>query len=344
MTSSQASTFVVLILAGAMLAFGGMAPASAQITLVLPQTTGGVDVVAHNAQQYKSAFRIGLSVDPTGMADGELRRAVDALPLKAPNGLPIEARDVTAQHGIVVGVTDPAIQPTINMVRTENGRTEMVVGFRDGEGRFVVPANTEIGTFTLEGLPVAHLATPIAKSDVSVFVDLLLDRSGSMKSVIGDVKRAASEFMMLLPGDQSVCRVTSFNQGYRRHTRAFEPCVPGLHGVGQISAGGGTDIYRPLRDVYRDAPERDDIQRLVVVISDGLGQSNLAREHVLAAKNATTFVYWLGDYEDDRLKGIADTFIHGRGDLERELSKTLGHIANAIGNQIVITIGKGATQ
>ena len=342
MTLSPLSTRVVL--AGVMLAFGGMTPALSDIVIKSSATTGQVDFAKHNKQQFKTAFRIGLNIDPASLGDDELKKAIESLPLTAPSGLTVKARDYSVEHGFIIGVDDPDLQPAINQVMSRDGRTELLVNFQDGEGRFVLPPDASIGTFTLNGVETPRLVTPFKESSQQVFVDLLLDRSGSMEEVIGDVKRAASEFMALLPFSQALCRITSFNGNYTRHTEGYEPCVPGIHQVGWIKAGGGTDIYQPLLDAYRDGPVDPETMRLVVVVSDGVGRSRVSYDEVMVAKNAATFVYWLGDYDEDRLKGVADTFIHGKDDIANLLGRYFGQVAGAVSNQVVISIGKKGGQ
>lgn len=338
MTPSRSGRFVLSI-AGALLALCGMAPASAEILIQKPTTTGTVSFAERNDQQFRTGFRIGLDIDP-GRMDRELvRKSVDSLPLTLPDGQTLRARDFSTEHRVIVGTVLPGVTPNINRVDANGGATELLVGFRDRDGNFVKPEERNIGAFTLDGIPVPHQVTPFDRSRRKVYVDLLLDRSGSMKDLIGDVKRAAAEFMVLLPKDQALCRVTSFNQDHHRHTRDFQPCIPIFHGVGSIPAGGGTDIYDPLLEAYVNGPADRNAQRLVVVISDGIGQSSFTRQALLNNKTAATTVYWLGDYDEDRLRGIADTFIYGRQDIAGLLERTLGHVADAVGSQVVITIG-----
>lgn len=334
----------VSVFTGAMLAISGMVPASAEITINKPETTGEISFAERNDLEFKNEFRIGYDINAAGLDHEQMRQVIESMALVAPNGLAIRRRDFSAEDGIVAGTTIDDATPAITLVRRENGKTHLVVNLRDGAGEFIVPDGDTVGVFSFDGNPVPHIVAPFSSSTVPAHMDLLLDRSGSMTPVIDLVKQAASDFMARLPKN-TLCRATSFNASYVRHTPDYQPCVPGIHNVGWIQAGGGTNIYAPLIETYQDGPSDPDGLRLVVVVSDGLGQSGFDRDDVIGEKTAPTFVYWLGDYDEDRFKGIADTFIYGQQDMDALLVRYFGQIAQAIDNQYVITIdGMGAPQ
>lgn len=335
----------ILSILGAMLALlGGMAPSAAELVVRLPATTGSIDLDARNEQQFRTGFRIGLAIDPSSLGQDELQRAIDSLALTAPNGLPLRQRAVSAKDRIVIGVTTPGVAPVITSVTSRDGQTMLMGSFRDQQGRYVLPPDGSVGVFDLRGAALDHQLMPFTQSGERAYIDLLLDRSGSMDDVIRDVESAASAFMARLP-KQTVCRVTSFNGGHVRHTPDYLACVPGLHGVAGLRAEGGTDIYTPLRLTYVDGPGHGEPLRLVLVVSDGVGRSSTNRQDVLAAKgSSSTHVYWLGDYDESRLDGIADTFIYGQNDMDGLLVRYFGAISDAISNQVIITFGGKETK
>jgi hypothetical protein len=200
----------------------------------------------------------------------------------------------------------------------------------------------ELGLFTWEGAPVCFALKDVEEVDTRLLFDILIDRSGSMRAYMPMVQDAVVRFFAHLPANAR-CRVTSFNEAYRRHTPTYGPCTAEAQGLEQLVGQGNTDIFGALAGVYDDHHVAGEHQRAVVVVTDGVGQSDLSKAAVAAKKNAVTFIYWLGDYDERRLTGLADASIYGRDDAEATLDRYFQSINDAVRAQQVIVTGAGCT-
>ena len=107
-----------------------------------------------------------------------------------------------------------------------------------------------------------------------------------------------------------------------------------------ISARGSTDIFSPLSAFYTRyaAPAYDGWQRAVIVVTDGVVTKNKDQgARVKAQKGEVkTFVFWLGDHEEQYLADIADHFLTRQGDVRAYLNQVYGVIGDAYGKQQVL--------
>ena len=170
---------------------------------------------------------------------------------------------------------------------------------------------------------------------------LLLDRSGSMASVISDVQQSANEFLNGLP-PTAECAVASFNGGYDYHNDIYQSCNSGNFRLDTLIAEGGTDLYQPLISTYDSLNQSyfDNHQKAVIVITDGqIGIDDALRQQVEAAKNNTlTVVYFLGLREDRYLTGLADTFLHSTSDISQNLTTYFHSLSAAYRTQKVLSV------
>lgn len=307
----------------------------AQVKISQPETVGRFNVDQHNDQQLSS---VGLKIkrDFSQVGGIEVKNHIKALSLSAPNGIRIRSFDLDKVNNIVVGTTSPHSTVDINLVRDGNQGKEIVILIRNPDGSVKATDKNDVGVFDLNGIPQKFTIKSFPASNVKVRFDILVDRSGSMAHVIAKVRTAITLLMDRLP-KKARCRVTSFNDTYVRHSKNYQPCMSRLHKINTIKAGGDTDIYQPLFDTYTELERLKDELTAVVIITDGVGSSNISREKMMRRKSSPTYVYWLGDYEEKRLKGIADTFIYGRKDVGRLLKNYVQRIGNAVSHQQVIS-------
>jgi len=316
----------------------GMAASSgawAELEVRLPETTGQFDVQKHNEAALRSGFPFAVKPKVSHLGEIELRKHVESLRLATPLGESIQARDFDKGGNIVIGTTAPQSSVAITLVEKGEKGSNVVVSVRDGTGLPAKVGKGQVGVFDLEGNPLTFDVLSLSESGIEVLFEILLDRSGSMQPYIKDVAAAASEFMALLPANAK-CRVTSFNDRYTAHSKDYQKCAADAHGLKNMKAGGGTLIYEPLLNSYEELAKAGNRLKAVVLITDGMGQSRISKEEVLKKKSAPTYVYWLGDYKEKQLEGIADTYIYGRQDARKVLGAFFSGIGGALTSQYVI--------
>ena len=229
---------------------------------------------------------------------------------------------------------------TLNHAESAAAGDRFYITFRDTRGRPTLLAKDDIGVIYPDGAPRCFDLKRVDEVAGALKVDLVLDRSGSMQNALPAVRAAAARFMALLP-DVARCRVTSFNGAYRRHTADYQACAAGRHALDSLKAEGATDLFGALGAVYDSLDRAGGGQRLVVVVTDGVGTANrLDKDALRRKKSATTFVFWSGDYEETALQGVADEAIYGRHELPRTLDRYFRSIDSAVRAQQVIVTKK----
>ena len=305
------------------------------LTIEQPSTTGKLSISEHNESQFKNGFSLKMKPVVSGMLDEELRSHIRSLDLQTIGGFEIKAFDLSKANNLVIGTSEDNTSVEISIVNETDG--EVLVVFRDKEGRFKKASINNIGVFSIEGEKIGFIRKPLSKASTHAYFNILLDRSGSMSSVIGDVGKIASEFMDALP-ENARCRVTSFNEKAKNHTSNYTACKASLHGLDGMKAGGGTNIFDPMLKAYESLGKKGNHLKAVIVVTDGVGQSNISKHKVLKAKTAPTHVFWLGNHDEQRLTGIADTFIIGKAEKQKLLERYFQQIGNAVQGQHVISL------
>ena len=318
-------------------------PSLAQIVVREPASKGSINIEAHNKEQLAKGFSFSMRPDLSQLEGAALEEQLSRLKLKSKSGTPLMSFSVDKAHEMIVGTTVDKAKVAINLIRNTDKGTELIIGARDADGTFRALSSEQVGVFTLKG---SHLGFSMQRFEHATghhaYFVILVDRSGSMKSVMAAVRDAARSFMAALPKNAR-CRVISFNHAFIHHSSGFDACNPKQHHIDQITAGGGTDIYTPLVAAYDELRPASDSLRAVLVITDGVGSSRLTKAQVLSRKSAPTHVYWLGDYRDGgerHLAGIADTFILGEQNLKAMLQNYFKQMSEQLKHQYVITIPK----
>lgn len=324
----------LLAMAVALCAQAWHPPASAQIQIHQPATRGQISVQS-NAQVFANGFR--LSVDRAVLSDALLEQYVKSLHLSV-GGQPVQAFVPVAEGNMLVASSRYGAVLSVTHIEPTAAGLNIFTEARDARGRTIRLHPEEVGLFTWKGAPVCFALQDVEEVDTRLLFDILIDRSGSMGPHMSMVKEAVARFFDHLPANAR-CRVTSFNEAYRRHTPTYGPCTAQAQGLERLTAQGNTDIFGALAGVYDDHQVAGQHQRAVVVVTDGVGRSPLTKATVAAKKNAVTFVYWLGDYDEHRLTGLADASIYGRDDAEATLGRYFHSIGKAVRAQQVVVSG-----
>lgn len=321
-------------------------PALAEITLV-PQTRAPEmgHVALKSLAEFEAGVSIRLRIDPRTLSKQELKAIVEAIDMRSGDGVAItRGVAIDAEHDIAIGWSGGTAEITA-LKQTPAGL--IVVGsFRDEHGQFVVPPVGSVAAYSLDGRKLCFEQQTIAQAPdvLPMRFSLLIDRSGSMSSVMDGVRRAASTFLETLP-ESATCSVISFADD--QWMQGMQPgearnCKAADFVLGSLQAGGQTDLYPALSSAYDwlNAPGHEDHQRAAILITDGHVNENTAmKEAVIAAKgDARTFVYFLGDQEESWLAGLADSYLGHEGALEVQLGKYFSVLSGAYSRQTVLRL------
>lgn len=305
----------------------------AEIRIRQSSVTGQVHVHS-NERSFARGFRLKIKVDRETITGKQFGKYIRSLRLRTENGRPIESFDYTAEEDLIVGTSRQTGININHVERTAKGK-HIFISSRNDRGDFSKLRKDDIGVFGTDGVSQCFDVRDVEDVDTIMLFDILVDRSGSMSYFIPAVREAVTRFMAHLPS-YARCRVTSFNDSYKRHTPNHRLCVAGTHGLDGLIGTGGTDIFGALAAVYDDQQPTREAQRAVVVVTDGVGNSNIAKEVLQQKKNAVTFVYWLGEYDQSHLAGLADEYIYGRDDVRTTLNRYFESIGSAVREQQVI--------
>jgi hypothetical protein len=325
----------VLVMAIVLLVIVGFI-ARADITVRAPATTGEIDISAHNEHQFKQGFGFSVRSDLRQLEGSKLLDEIGRLGLRTRSGERLHGFVVDRQHGLIVGTSAARTQLEISLIKKGANGSELLVSGRDEQGNFTTLRAEQVGVFDFKG---SHLGFELQRfADVKeqrAYFLVLLDRSGSMSTVMQAVKQAASSFMGSLPSN-AYCRVLSFSDRLTQHTPGFVPCANASKELGSIKAGGGTNLYGALVSAYAELSSITDSLKAVLLITDGVGDGGMRKDHVLKRKNAPTHVYFLGSHRAEQLTGIADGFILGDHDVKQVLQRYFSQLSASVHNQFVI--------
>jgi Ca-activated chloride channel family protein len=164
---------------------------------------------------------------------------------------------------------------------------------------------------------------PIAlfrRDDVPVSLGLLIDNSGSMRTLRLKVEAAALS-LARASNPQDEIFVLNFND----HPRIDVPFTSDLHvleaGIGRVDAIGGTAMRDAIDQAQRYLSEHGTRDRKVlVVVTDGIDNASLVTREEVArqAEQHDTTVFAVGLFGDDARKG------RGRHELDQLTEKTGG--------------------
>lgn len=222
------------------------------------------------------------------------------------NDWPSSARECLGEHGAFIAASYPAKAILLNsIIEDASGTVKAIVQFLDVNGELVRP-NT-VAVYDFDKRLVAADLEGFSSTSADVNYHFLVDRSGSMRSSMDDVRSSVIHFAQSLPNSRE-CLLYSFASDFIAHSG--RDCQSIGNVMNRIEFGGSTNLYTALDGVFseipRASPESDRFD-VVLVFSDGVPtDSPDLRAGVQTAKTAPLFVYWMGQYDRDALSGIVD--------------------------------------
>lgn len=340
---THASTAVLL---SAVLA----APGWAQTISVQSHTktiASPVKISVQSRYNFEQKLSLKIRLDPSRIPTEQIMAVVNALDMRDGNGVKVHTGwDALKDQDIVLGWSGGSAE-IIKAQQTANG-LQIIASFKDANGNFVEPPESMLAVFDFGGKKKCFSYEEIEDAGTPMAFTLLLDRSGSMSSVINDVKRVAQEFLSIIP-DSAECRVWSFSGSVIDHAiRTGRPanCTPSDFDLNTVQIDGMTDIYTPIQSTYQlmNGATYEHHQKAVIIITDGVvsdtqAQAALRTAELLKMKgNTLTFVFWIGSSDEQYLSALADDYVSGGGDVAAKLAGYFNAIGQAYSKQKVLTI------
>lgn len=240
----------------------------------VPENKRGVGVVAVRGRP-----RV-LYVEKDRDQGANLLRALRAQNLQVemvgPEALP-QTMDKLTQY-------DSLILSNVSALRMSKPQMELVRDYvRDQGGGLVMLGGEEsfgVGGYYRTPIEEALPVTMEARQKVeipSLAVALVIDRSGSMETSVDsrfsklDLAKEAAQLAVELLDERNEVGVISFDTSWDW----VVPMGPAknkdqiLRAISTIKAGGGTDLFPPLKDAYETIYDRKALLRHVIVLSDG---------------------------------------------------------------------------
>ena len=198
----------------------GLACAIEIVPRVDPESSAEISVRSiHNFEQ---EITLKLRTDPSRVSPKRLAELVRKIDMRDGQGVVIQSGiDIDTVHDLVLGFSGG----TAEIVKvTTAGRDLQVIGlFKDAQGQLIQPPASQIGAYTTGGERLCFAYQTIEMAAAPMTFALWIDRSGSMKDVMGAVKETARHFIHLLP-NHARCSVGSFNDRWSLVTRGPYPC------------------------------------------------------------------------------------------------------------------------
>ena len=327
------------------LCFGGITSAGsfgqeAAISITSRTDNTAPIITLRSRFDFEQSISLKVRTDPKLLPSDVLIRTVSNIGMTDARGIRITSGfDIDLDNDLVVAFSGGTSE-IIRTQQTPNG-LQIITSFKDSNGNFVSPPADSLAVYTIDGRKLCFDYKTVTSAAPKMAFTLLLDRSGSMASVVSDVQQSANEFLKGLP-PTAECAVASFNSGYSYHNNVYQNCNAGDFKLDSLVAEGGTDLYRPLTRAYESLNQSyfDNHQKAVIVITDGqIGTDDALRQQVEAAKNNTlTFVYFLGLREDRYLTGLADAFLHSTSDISQNLTRYFHSLSAAYRTQKVLSV------
>lgn len=296
-------------------------------------------IVVRSKFDFEKAISLKMQTDPSLGASDVLIRAISKLGMIDAHGITITSGfDVDVVNNLVVAFSGGTSE-IIRTARTSGG-FQVIGSFKDRSGNFVSPPVGSLAVYNTSGEKLCFEYETQAQASPKMVFTLLIDRSGSMYSVMDDVKASAQDFLSALP-PASLCSVASFNQTARYHNSGFQSCNSGNFQINAMEADGGTNLQEPLMSSYQmlDQSSFEDYQKAVIIITDGIFAFHTNQADYKAVKKDTlTFAYLLGNHSDELLKGIADGYLHDPKNVKTSLERYFGALSAAYTTQKVLNV------
>ncbi|MBT3001097.1 MAG: VWA domain-containing protein [Candidatus Thiodiazotropha sp. (ex Ctena orbiculata)] len=297
-------------------------------------------IIVRSIYNFEKQISLKVKTDPRLIPSDVLIRTVSKIGMVDAKGIKITSGfDIDLNNNLVVafsGGTSEIIKTAI----TPKG-LQIISSFKDSHGNFVSPPPDSLAVYTIKGKKLCFDYKDIKKASSKMAFTLLLDRSGSMYGVIKDVQNSAQSFLHALPSSAE-CAVASFNSTFSYHNKLYENCNTGNFKLDNLDAEGGTNLYEPLLSAYESMSQLyfKDHQKAVFIITDGqISADDALKQKLLNAKgDILTFVYFLGDKEDQHLIGLADAFLKNTADIKNNLNQYFHSLSTAYITQKVLTV------
>ncbi|MBN9889381.1 VWA domain-containing protein [Salipiger abyssi] len=321
-------------------------------------TSATTDLSLQRWQDFKGEVLLSVRTDPALVPSARVLEMVASIQMVDDFGAVIASGfDINVEHDVVLAVSGGKAEIT-HITNDERGLVITAL-VRDEAGNVIDPPQGALALYRTGGERLCFeeqivqvksaSSVPLTASTAAVpgerlpmnFV-ILLDRSGSMKSVMEDVKSAARSFVHDLP-DNATCAVGAFaDKG-----GSFEPseglgigqCIASNFPMDGVVAGGGTDLFQPLKVTYEWlAEEKAGQQSAVIIITDGALNKQTDLLHVVRdlKGSALTFVYFLGGREERYLRSLADSYLTHEGDLADQLPRYFQVLSETYSSQTVL--------
>lgn len=332
----------------------------APVTLRIAPATDGSDGTSIRVRSLMDAFEsevtLRVRIDPALIPSERVIEMVESIGMVDKAGITIlRGYDIDVQHDIVLGFSGGTAEIT-NVNESEAGLVITAL-FKDADGNIVQPPASALGLYTTAGdrlcfteETVTALATSaqpltagITTPNLPMTFGILIDRSGSMGPVMEDVKRAAHGFIDSLPVGAS-CMVGAFADEGGTYDAALGlgvgTCRSSNFPLTGLQAGGGTDLFSPLQNLYNymQEPVRADHQKAVIIITDGAINANLHLQATVESlkQDTVTFVFFLGGHDERFLKNLADNYLTHQGTVADALPQYFSVVSEAYTSQTVL--------
>ncbi len=247
-------------------------------------------------------------------------------------------------HDQTSGITVIADEGKISIqnVTRNDGSTAYIVDVFDDQGNQMTFDQNSLELRDDDGNAIAFSLKPYEEADVLASVTLLLDVSGSMQDVLGQVVTDSHYLLDHLPESLS-CRIGAFNEHTWWNATEYRPCTSDNAGWFMVEARGDTNIFSALDHTYWNLAHRtkDHIQSLIV-LTDGMPSDMDNRVNAVKGKRDvhTTFI-WLKEPHPDAKEWfapVADHFVSDPEGAITHLQQYFSVFAESINDQKVIVI------
>ncbi len=297
-------------------------------------------IIIRSLYDFEKSVSLKVRPDPRFIPSDVLIKTISEMGMTDAKGIRITSGfDIDVKNDVVIAFSG-GIAEFVKTSGSDSGFT-IVASFRDSNGNFVSPPKDSIVVCSTDGERYCFEYKDIEIAPPKMAFVLLLDRSGSMTEVISDVQSSAKSFLKDLPSFAE-CALASFNGTFSYHNQQFENCNCGDFGLDSLKAEGGTDLYTPLLSAYENLSQDNfkDHQKAVIIITDGqISPDDEMKEKLFASKkDILTFVYFLGERNDEHLKGLADAFLKAATDIKTSLEQYFTSLSTAYGTQKVLQV------
>ena len=299
-----------------------------------------VKIIVRSAYDFEQEISFKVKTDPKMSVSDVLIKMISKIGMVDAHGVEIiSGFDIDPVHNLVLAFSGG----TSEIIKTAKmpGGLQIIGSFKDADGNFVSPPAGALAVYNTHGEKLCFDYETVQQAAPKMGIAILLDRSGSMTGNIESVKNTAQDFLNILP-QSAECAVGSFNTSLHYEHTHYQSCSGGRFGFETIEAGGGTDIFVPLKDAYTvlSGEHFQDYQKAVIIITDGytMNDEALKQELLGMKKDILTFVYFIGGNKKDDLEELTDHFISQGGDVEQSLSQYFTVIGQAYNSQKVLSI------